>query len=57
MPAYVLAYFPELMPAGNGTIYALVTIDLAFVASVCAMGPEFWKKMRRVFVYEGRIPS
>jgi hypothetical protein len=57
LPAYVFAYFPELMPPGNGSTYVLVTMDLAFVASVCAMGPEFWEKMRRVFVYDGHIPS
>jgi hypothetical protein len=30
-------------------------MDLAFVVSVFLMGGEFWEKVRRIFVYEGKI--
>jgi hypothetical protein len=29
-------------------------MDLVFVASVFLMGGEFWDKIRRIFVYEGK---
>ena len=35
--------------------YVLAAMDLAFVVSVFLMGGEFWEKVRRIFVYEGRI--
>jgi hypothetical protein len=55
LPAYVYAYFPAVMPGGDARIYILAGMDLAFVASVFLMGGEFWEKVRRVFVYEGKI--
>jgi hypothetical protein len=54
LPAYVFAYVPRAMP-GDARIYILATMDLAFVASVFLMGGEFWEKVRRIFVYEGKI--
>jgi hypothetical protein len=55
LPAYVYAYFPAATPGGNARIYILAALDLAFVASVFLMGGEFWEKVRRVFIYEGKF--
>lgn len=55
LPAYIYAYFPAAMPGGNARIYVLAGIDLAFVVSVFVMGGEFWEKVRRIFIYEGKI--
>ncbi len=55
LPAYLYAYFPAVMPGGNARIYILAGMDLAFVGSVVLMGGEFWEKVRRIFIYEGRI--
>jgi hypothetical protein len=55
LPAYVYAYFPAATPGGNARIYILATMDLAFVASVFLMGGEFWEKVRRIFIYEGKL--
>jgi hypothetical protein len=55
LPAYIYAYSPTLMPGGDERIYVLAAMDLAFVVSVFLMGGEFWEKVRRIFVYEGRI--
>jgi hypothetical protein len=55
LPAYIYAYSPTLMPGGDARIYILAAMDLAFVVSVFLMGGEFWEKVRRIFVYEGRI--
>ena len=55
LPAYVYAYFPAAMPGGNARIYVLAGMDLAFVASVFLMGGEFWEKVRRIFIYEGKF--
>ena len=55
IPSYIYAYFPNAMPGGNARIYILAGMDLAFVASVILMGGEFWEKVRRIFVYEGKI--
>jgi hypothetical protein len=30
-------------------------MDLAFVASIFVMGGEFWEKVRRIFIYDGKI--
>jgi hypothetical protein len=30
-------------------------MDLAFVASVFLVGGEFWEKVRRIFVYDGKF--
>jgi hypothetical protein len=55
LPAYIYAYSPALMPGGDARIYLLAAMDLAFVLSVFLMGGEFWEKVRRIFVYEGKI--
>jgi hypothetical protein len=55
LPAYVYAYAPAAMPGGNARIYILAAMDLAFVASVFLMGGEFWEKVRRIFIYEGKF--
>ena len=55
LPAYIYAYFPTALPGGNVRIYILAGMDLAFVASVFLMGGEFWEKVRRIFVYEGKV--
>ena len=55
LPAYIYAYSPALMPPGDARIYLLAAMDLAFVVSVFLMGGEFWEKVRRIFVYEGKI--
>lgn len=52
LPAYAFAYMPAAMPGER--IYILAAMDLAFVASFVVMGGEFWEKMRRIFIYEGR---
>jgi hypothetical protein len=54
LPAYLYAYLPGTMPGDNVRITILAGADLAFVASVVLMGGEFWEKVRRIFVYEGR---
>jgi hypothetical protein len=43
------------MPGGNTRIYILAAMDLAFVASMFLMGGEFWEKVRRIFIYEGKF--
>src|SRR5262249_6522917 len=55
LPAYLYAYVPGVMPYGPARIYILAAMDLAFVASVFLMGGEFWEKVRRIFVYEGKV--
>jgi hypothetical protein len=55
LPAYIYAYAPAVMPGGNVRIYVLAAMDLAFVVSVFLMGGEFWEKVRRIFIYEGKI--
>src|SRR5262245_4130294 len=55
LPAYVYAYFPASLPSGYTRIYILAGMDLAFVASVFLMGGEFWEKVRRIFIYDGKI--
>ena len=54
LPAYIYAYAPAAMPGGNARVYILAAMDLAFVASVFLMGGEFWEKVRRIFIYEGK---
>ena len=55
LPAYVSAYVPGVMPGGNARLYILAGMDMAFVVSVFLMGGEFWEKVRRIFVYEGKV--
>jgi hypothetical protein len=53
IPLYIYAYFPSALPARPVRIYFLISMDLAFVFGVFLMGPEFWEKVRRIFIYEG----
>jgi hypothetical protein len=55
LPSYIYAYAPAVMPGKNVRIYVLAAMDLAFVVSVFLMGGEFWEKVRRIFIYEGKI--
>jgi len=55
IPAYVYAYAPSVMPGGDARVTILAVMDLAFVAAVFLMGGEFWEKVRRIFVYEGKL--
>lgn len=55
LPAYIYAYAPAAKPGGNARVYILAAMDLAFVASVFLMGGEFWEKVRRIFIYEGKV--
>ena len=55
VPLYLAGYLPSAMPAGNGRIVILAVADLAFIVSVFVMGGEFWEKVRRVFVWDGKV--
>jgi hypothetical protein len=55
LPLYLYGYVPGIMPGGDARIYILAAMDLAFVVSVVLMGAEFWEKVRRIFVYEGKV--
>jgi hypothetical protein len=57
VPAYLFAYLPAAMPDESMRIYILAATDLAFVASAVLMGGEFWEKVRRIFIYEGKAAS
>jgi hypothetical protein len=55
VPLYVAGYASSWMPAGNSRIIVLAAADLAFILSIFVMGGEFWEKLRRLFVWEGRV--
>jgi hypothetical protein len=54
LPFYLYGYFPEIMPPGSARIYTLAGSDLSFILSIFLMGGEFWEKLRRLFVWEGK---
>jgi len=54
LPFYLYGYFPQIMPDGDVRIYILASSDLSFVFSIFLMGGEFWEKLGRLFVWEGR---
>ena len=54
LPFYLYGYFPNIMPAGYARIYILAGSDLSFILSIFLMGGEFWEKLRRLFVWEGK---
>jgi len=54
-PLYLYGYAPGWMPEGWTRIYILAGADLVFIASMFAMGGEFWGKLRRIFVWDGRV--
>jgi hypothetical protein len=55
LPLYLYGYLPEYLPEGRTRIYILAGADLIFIASMFAMGGEFWGKLRRIFVWEGKV--
>jgi len=57
VPLTLYAYVPELMPGGSTKASILVIADLVFFGSLFFAGGEFWEKLRRIFVWEGSIPS
>lgn len=54
VPLYFYGYFPFLAPGEKTRIYILATADFCFVASMFIMGGEFWEKLRRIFIWEGK---
>jgi hypothetical protein len=54
LPFYLYGYFPQIMPAGDARIGILAGSDLSFIFSIFLMGGEFWEKLRRLFVWEGK---
>jgi hypothetical protein len=54
LPLYLYGYLPAIMPGGSMRIYILASADLIFVASMFVMGAEFWEKVRKIFVWEGK---
>ena len=55
LPLYFYGYAPDWLPEGRPRIYILAGADLVFIASMFVMGGEFWGKLRRIFVWEGKI--
>lgn len=53
LPFYLYGYFPNVMPA-EGRLYVLAGSDLSFIVSIFLMGGEFWEKLRRMFIWEGK---
>src|SRR5215831_6296387 len=54
LPLYLYGYWPALLPVGTTRIYILAAADFSFIVSMFIMGGEFWEKVRRIFVWEGR---
>jgi hypothetical protein len=54
LPLYAYGYLPGVLPAGNARLLTLSAGDFAFIASIFIMGSEFWEKLRRLFVWEGK---
>ena len=54
VPITLYAYVPELMPEGTSKLSILVVADLVFFGSLFFAGGEFWEKLRRLFVWEGK---
>jgi drug/metabolite transporter (DMT)-like permease len=54
IPLTLYAYVPELMPGGNAKLGILIVADLVFFGSLFFAGGEFWEKLRRLFVWEGK---
>jgi hypothetical protein len=53
LPLYIYGYLPGLLPEGERT-YILVAADLTFIISIFIMGGEFWEKLQRILVWEGK---
>jgi len=54
IPLYLAGYVPWILPEGEGRLYILVAGDLSFLGSMFLMGGEFWEKVRKIFVWEGK---
>ncbi len=54
LPLYVYGYFPSILPEGERT-HILVAADLTFIISMFIMGGEFWEKIQKIFIWEGKI--
>ncbi len=53
LPLYIYGYFPGLLPEDK-KMYILAAADLTFIISMFIMGAEFWEKIQRIFVWEGK---
>lgn len=53
LPLYIYGYLPGLLPEG-WRIPILATADLLFIVSMFIMGGEFWEKVQRLFIWEGK---
>lgn len=53
LPHYIYGYFPAFLPEDK-RMYMLATGDLAFLISVFIMGGEFWEKIQKIFIWEGK---
>jgi hypothetical protein len=54
VPFYIYGYAPDLLPGGQARIVILAGSDLSFIFSVFLMGGEFWDKLGKLFVWEGK---
>jgi len=54
VPLALYAYVPELLPGGTTKTGILVIADLVFFVSLFFAGGEFWEKLRRLFIWEGK---
>lgn len=54
VPLALYAYAPGLLPGGSTKAGILVVADLVFFASLFFAGGEFWEKLRRIFIWEGK---
>lgn len=53
LPLYIYGYFPGILPE-EGRTYILAAADLTFIISMFIMGGEFWEKLQRIFVWDGK---
>ena len=53
LPLYIYGYLPGLLPEEERT-YILAAADLTFIISMFIMGGEFWEKIQRIFIWEGK---
>jgi hypothetical protein len=55
VPLYLYGYQPHWLPGGPARIWILAAADLIFIGSFFIMGGEFWEKLRRIFIWEGKV--
>jgi hypothetical protein len=53
VPLYVYGYLPGVLPE-SGRVPILASADLLFIVSMFIMGGEFWEKVQRIFIWEGK---